>query len=82
MNIQDKANAIYMIRPNAKFTITGDELIWYEQDTIQPTEEEIEAGWVAYQEKEQADKAEKELKRQLLLDKLGITEDEAKILLS
>ena len=81
MNIQDKANAIYMIRPNAKFTITGDELIWYEQDTIQPTEEEIEAGWVAYQEKEEADKLESESKREALLERLGITEEEARLLL-
>ena len=82
MNQEEKVNAIYMIRPNAQFTIVGEELIWHEQDTVKPTEEEIESGWIAYQTKKEADQAENQLKREALLQKLGITEEEAKLLLS
>jgi hypothetical protein len=82
MNHKDKVKAILFIRPNAEFVLRDLDIEWMDTNQTQPTEEEIEAGWIAYQAKVEADKAEAEAKRQALLAKLGITEEEAKLLLS
>jgi hypothetical protein len=81
MNQQEKLKAILFIRPNAEFVLRDSEIEWHDAAQTQPTEEEIAQGWIDYQAKEAADKAEAEAKRQALLDKLGITEDEARLLL-
>lgn len=81
MNQQQKAKAILFVRPNAEFVLRDLDIEWMDATQTQPTEEEIAQGWVDYQAKEAADKAEAEAKRQALLDKLGITEEEARLLL-
>lgn len=69
--------------PNTEWTLNGDEydgLTWL-SDTPKPTQEELDALWeptLAMIEQEKADKA---AARQALLDRLGITEDEARMLL-
>lgn len=82
MNHKDKVKAILFIRPNAEFVLRDLDIEWMDANQTQPTEEEIAQGWVDYQAKEVADKAVADAKRQALLDKLGITEEEAKLLLS
>jgi hypothetical protein len=82
MTQREKALAILFIRPGAEFVLHGLDIEWHDANKTQPTEEEIAQGWIDYQAKEAADKAEAEAKRQALLDKLGITEEEAKLLLS
>jgi hypothetical protein len=77
-----KVKAIKYLRPNAEFVLRGDEIEWLDKNQTQPTGAEIEAGWVAY---EAAQKAEAEAKAQAkaeLLERLGITADEAKLLLA
>lgn len=81
MNHTDKVKAILHIRPNAEFVIVGDDIQWVDTKQSEPTDAEIEAGWVAYQAKVEADKQEAAVKRQALLAKLGITEEEARLLL-
>lgn len=81
MNQQQKARAILFVRPGAEFVLRDLDIEWMDANQTQPTEEEIAQGWINYQAKEAADKAEAEAKRQALLDKLGITEDEARLLL-
>ena len=73
--------SIQFIRPNAQFTLLGDELTWLDTSQIKPTEAEIEAGWVSYQSAQAAEAATKAAQRQALLTRLGITEDEARLLL-
>ena len=69
--------------PNTEWTLNGDEysgLTWL-SDTEKPTQEELDALWeptLALIEQEKADKA---AARQALLDRLGLTEDEARMLL-
>jgi hypothetical protein len=58
MQHSDKMKAIQFIRPNAQFVLSGDDLTWFDEKLTEPTEAEIEAGWVAYQAKVKADKAE------------------------
>lgn len=83
MNQSDKVKAIKYIRPDAEFVIRENKLEWLDTKQTQPTEEEIEAGWIAYQAKVEADKAEAEAKKeaaQAKLAALGLTPDDLKAL--
>ena len=82
MEHRDLINAVSYIRPQAKFVIRGEEIEWMDEEQIQPTAEEIKAGWIAYQAKESADSKATAQAKAALLERLGITEDEAKLLLS
>ncbi|NBP68008.1 MAG: hypothetical protein EBR30_17180 [Cytophagia bacterium] len=79
---QEKVKVIQFIRPNAQFVLRGLDVEWMDETQTQPTEEEIAQGWVDYQAKEATDRTEAEAKKQELLNKLGITADEAKLLLA
>ena len=78
----DKVKAIQFIRPNAEFVLTGDELTWLDQAQTQPTEEEIKAGYISYEAAQEAEAEAKATQKAALLNRLGITEDEAKLLLA
>jgi len=82
MDFLKKFKAIQFIRPNAHFSLQDDKLIWLDTNAIQPTESEIELGWVAYDAWKAEQDAAKAAQKTALLDRLGITEDEAKLLLS
>jgi len=82
MEHEDKVKAIQFIRPNAIFTLRGDDLEWLDETQTKPTESEMETGWLAYQAAQEAEAATKAAQRQALLDRLGITEDEARLLLA
>jgi len=81
MQHSEKMKAIQFIRPNAQFVLAGDDLTWFDEEQTEPTKAEIEAGWLAYQTTQIAKAEAKAAQRAALLDKLGITEDEAKLLL-
>jgi hypothetical protein len=76
MQHQDKTLAIQFIRPNAKFTLSGDDLIWQDENQTEPTEAEIEAGWVAYQAAQEAEAQAKAQAKAVLLERLGLTQEE------
>ena len=78
----DKVKTISFLRPNAKFVLRGEIIEWLDENQTEPTEAEIEAGWVTYQEAQTTEAATKAAQRQALLTRLGITEDEARLLLS
>lgn len=68
--------------PNGGWVITGDEyagIQFIECDPI--TEEQFKAGFKTYQTWKDAEDAKKSAARQVILDRLGITADEAKLLL-
>jgi hypothetical protein len=76
------SDVLRMLRPEGGWAITGDSfegITWLEAKPL--TKQEFEAGFETVDawllEKENAAKA----KRQALLDKLGITEAEARLLL-
>lgn len=80
---EEKVKAIQHIRPDAEFVLSGDELTWLDTKQTKPTEAEIEAGWVAYQAKVEADKAEATAKKasaETKLVALGLTSDDLKAL--
>jgi hypothetical protein len=74
--------SLNFIKPDAKWVLQGLDLLWQDEEQDEPTQLEIEAGWVAYKAAQQAEAEAKAAQKAALLDKLGITEDEAKLLLS
>ena len=82
MEHNQKVLSILFIRPNAKWSLTNTELQWLDESQTEPTDAEIQAGWVAYQAQEQTEADAKAEAKAALLDRLGITADEAKLLLS
>lgn len=85
-----RQEVIGYLRPNGGLAQSGDTYEGIQFFEAEPfTKEEYEAAFDivdALKEeqkiKEEADKAEAKIKKQALLDKLGITEEEAKLLLS
>jgi hypothetical protein len=76
MKQSEKAKAILHIRPNAQFVLRELEIEWLDETQTQPSEQEIEAGWVAYQAAQVAEaeaKAEAKVAAQTKLAALGLT---------
>lgn len=76
MTTKEIGLTLLFLRPNAIFTIRGDEIEWLDEKQSQPSQEEIEAGWVAYQEAQIAEaeaKAEAKAAAQAKLAALGLT---------
>jgi hypothetical protein len=83
MQNYEKLKAIQHIRPNAEFVLTEGVLTWLDKKQTEPTDAEIEAGWVAYEAKIEADKTEaaaKKAKAEAKLAALGLTAEDLKAL--
>lgn len=77
--------AIKKLRPNAEFSFTNDDystVKWDVLDGKAPTQTEIEAAIEQIKADEIATAAKVSAEKALLLAKLGITDNEAKLLLS
>jgi hypothetical protein len=81
MKHSEISETLQFIRPNAEWSLSGDKLTWLNENQTQPTEAEIKAGWVIYKADQESKAQTNALAKSALLDKLGITEDEAKLLL-
>lgn len=76
--------AINKLKPNAEFSFTDDDystIKWDVLDGEAPTQAEIDAAIVQVKADEITEVETKATARQALLTKLGITEEEARILL-
>ena len=85
MNSFDLIKAIKYLRPSAEFSLTNDDYSTIKWDVLEgdaPTWEEVQAAHLQVKADEEAAKAEAEAKKQALLDRLGITAEEARLLLS
>ena len=82
MNQTEKGNAILFIRPNAEFVIRDNVLEWLDDNQIEPTEKEIEQGLKDYKAAKTTEAQAKAEAKSALLEKLGITQDEANLLLN
>lgn len=71
--------AILSLVPKAQFSVWGDEIIWHDERPM-PDVKIIKAK-AAELEAAKPTKEELEAKRQQILDRLGLTEEEAKLLL-
>jgi len=75
---------ISFIRPNSEFVITDNDistLVFHSNHTI-PSENEIEEGQKNLENDLKIQQTAKLAQKAALLEKLGITEDEARLLLS
>ena len=78
------ARAINKLRPTAEFSFQEQDYSTIKWDALEgaaPTQAEVDATIEQIKQEESQAAAEAVAKRQALLDKLGITEDEAKLLL-
>ena len=83
MNHEELWNVLTFIKPNAEFTLSGDELIWLDKKESKPTEKEIADGFIAYKAKVEADKTKADAAKaaaEAKLAKLGLTPDDLKAL--
>ena len=79
----EKVKTIEFIRPNAEFVLRGDDVEWLDKKQKQPSDQEIEDGYVAYQNKLKADiEAAEEAKKiaEAKLAALGLTTNDLKAL--
>lgn len=77
--------AIYKLKPTAEFVITDNDystIVWHILDGEAPTQAEIDGAIKQIKADEIAEAQTKAAAKSALLDRLGITEDEAKLLLS
>jgi hypothetical protein len=76
--------AIHKLRPNSEFSFTDNDYSTIKWDVLEgeaPTKAEIDAAIKEVKAQEKADQKAKESARQAILDRLGLTADEAKLLL-
>jgi hypothetical protein len=81
----DLVKAIFKLRPNAEFSFTNGDYSTIKWDILEgnaPTEKEIEKAIAEIKTEEQVDVESKAQAKAALLERLGITEEEAKLLLS
>jgi len=77
-------DAIWKLKPNSEFSFVDDDYSTIKWDVLEgkaPTKAEVDAAIEQVKEEEAQTAAQAAAKRQALLDKLGITEEEAKLLL-
>ena len=83
--MSDLSKAIKFLRPTAEFSFTEDDYSTIKWDVLNgdaPTQSEIDVAILTIKAKELADAETKAAAKAALLDRLGITADEAKLLLS
>lgn len=69
---------------NDEWTLNGDDyanLVWL-SDSPKPTQNELDALWQVVLAEDETEKENVENRKKTLLDKLGITQEEARLLLS
>mgnify|MGYP003652741461 FL=1 len=83
--MSDLAKAIRLIKPNSEFSYQNDDYATIKWDVLEgdaPSQAEIEAAIKKIEADEIAQAAKEANDKAALLTKLGITADEAKLLLS
>ena len=84
MNSFDLTRAIKLLKPTAEFSFQNDDYSTIKWDVLEgdaPTWAEIEAAHLQVKAADEAAKFEIEAKRQALLERLGLTLEEAKLLI-
>jgi hypothetical protein len=77
--------AINKLRPNSEFSFQDDDyatINWIVLNGEPPTQDEIDIAVEEVKAAQEADLAETKAKRKVLLDRLGITDEEVKLLLA
>ena len=77
MTLEEIALSLKELGFNGGWVVTGNEITLWENDSPQPTQDELAAGLILAQQR----MAERSVARQALLERLGITAEEAQLLL-
>jgi hypothetical protein len=84
MRAEDIVKAIKFLKPTAEFSFTENDystIVWDSLEGDAPTFAELEKALKAAEAKEASDKSELQAKRQAILDRLGLTQEDAATLL-
>jgi hypothetical protein len=81
MNTNKIGNGLFELGFNSGWVVSGDEIVLWEHNVPKPSMTKILEASEIWDSKQIASETEAQAKRQALLDKLGITEDEARLLL-
>jgi len=76
MQHNEIVTTLSFIKPKSLYVLDGTNLTWLDENQTEPTEAEIEAGWVAYQAAQAAEaeaKAQAKAAAQAKLAALGLT---------
>jgi hypothetical protein len=79
------AEAITALRPDAHWYMVGntlDGLVWEDEEQTAPTQEEIDVKLVELETELEAAKVAKVAQKAAILERLGLTEDELRVVLS
>ena len=82
--MSDLVKAIYKLKPNAQFSFTENDYSTIKWDVLEgraPTQSEINTAIEQVKADEITEAEAKETQRQAILDRLGLTSDEARLLL-
>ena len=82
MTTEQIANGLKQLGFTNGWAISGDEIVLWEHDAPQPTQDELKNAAQLWEQTEANAQAQAEADKAALLAKLGITADEAKLLLS
>ena len=85
MKAQDIVKGITKLRPTAQYTFIEDDystIEWFSLEGNAPTVKELEDAIIAVKAEEEAAAATKAATKAALLERLGITAEEAKLLLA
>jgi hypothetical protein len=78
------SKAIYRLKPTAQFSFTNEDystIVWDVLDGAAPTQVQIDEAIEQIKADEITEAETKATQRQAILDRLGLTEDEARLLL-
>ena len=81
MNTEQIGNGLKQLGFNNGWAISGDEIVLWEHDAPQPTLDELRNAAALWEQTEANAQAKVEADRAALLAKLGITAEEAQLLL-
>jgi hypothetical protein len=81
MNTQEISNGLLQLGFTSGWAVSGNEIVLWEHNVPQPSEAEILEASNLWNTKENEAAEEAKVKRQALLERLGITQEEAKLLL-
>jgi hypothetical protein len=81
----NKASAIKSLRPNVEWSMSGEDvenIIWHTPNVDSLTEEEVQNEIIRLEQVQEAELDAKAVQKAAILERLGLTEDELRVVLS
>jgi len=81
----NKASAIKSLRPNVEWSMSGEDvenIIWHTPNVDSLTEEEVQNEIIRLEQAQEDEQVVKAAQKAAILERLGLTEDELRVVLS